>query len=118
MFNLTKLSISLGLSTLLSVKFLLGALITLFSLPAQADGFFVGTSASFVQANVTMADDSQKKLKINQQNVNPTMRMHRRTVQLGRATCSYCPDVQRWTKILGFLHCGCETVINHFGWNY
>jgi hypothetical protein len=70
MFNLTKLSISLGLASLLSVKFILVVLITLFSLPAQADGFFVGTSASFVQAHVTMADDSQQKLKINQQNVN------------------------------------------------
>jgi len=46
MFNLTKISTSLGLATLLSVKFILGALITLFSLSAQADGFFVGTSAS------------------------------------------------------------------------
>jgi hypothetical protein len=70
MFNLTKLSTSLGLATLLSVKFILGALITLFSLSAQADGFFVGTSASLVQAKVAMSDDSKQKLKINQQNIN------------------------------------------------
>ena len=44
-----------------------------------------------------------------------TMRMLRRTVQLCRATCSYCPIVQRWTKILEFLYYGCRTVINLFG---
>ena len=42
----------------------------------------------------------------------PTMRLLRRTTQLCRATCSYCPDVQRWTWLLEFLYCGHETVIN------
>ena len=56
----------------------------------------------------------------------PTMRILNRTIQLCRATCSYCPVVQRWTKILEFLYCGCRTVINltgegrleNGGWGY
>ena len=43
------------------------------------------------------------------------MRMLGCTIQLCRTTCSYYPDVQRWTKILGFLYCGYGTVINLFG---
>jgi hypothetical protein len=34
---------------------------------------------------------------------------------LCQATSPYCRDVQRWTKILGFLYCGCRTVINLSG---
>ena len=41
--------------------------------------------------------------------------MLRCTIQLCRATRSYCPDVQRLTKILEFLYCGCRTVINLSG---
>ena len=56
----------------------------------------------------------------------PTKRMQRRTIQLGRSPCSYCPNVQRWTKILGFLYYDYRTVINlsaegHLekrGWGY
>jgi len=44
-----------------------------------------------------------------------TMQMLRRTTQLCQATCSYCPDVQPWTKILEFLYCGYGTVINLSG---
>ena len=40
------------------------------------------------------------------------MRLLRCTTQLCRTTCSYCPYVQRQTKILGFLYCGYGTVIN------
>ena len=54
------------------------------------------------------------------------MRMLSRSTQLCRLTCSYWPVVQRLTKILGFLYCGCETVINlsgeghlkNGGWGY
>jgi len=46
---------------------------------------------------------------------SPIMRMLRRTTQLCRDTCSYCPVVQRWTKILEFLYYGYGTVINLSG---
>jgi hypothetical protein len=52
------------------MKLIFVTLITLFSLSAQADGFFIGTSTSIVQAKVITSDDSQQKLKINQQNIN------------------------------------------------
>ena len=42
----------------------------------------------------------------------PIVQMLRRTTRLCRLTCPNCPDVQRWTKTLEFLYCGCRTVIN------
>ena len=61
-------------------------------------------------------------------NSNFFNRLDERSVsfRLCRITCSYCPVVQRLTKVLGFLYCVYWTVINlsggaspiNWGWGY
>jgi hypothetical protein len=52
------------------MKFFIGTLVSLFSLSAHSNGFFIGTSTNLLHATVAMATDNQQALRINQQSVN------------------------------------------------